>query len=200
MFSWPAHVVRWHATWKMKCNQKWLDETAIRTRGIISSEYLNIWCLSLPLSLLTLTPALGQSTGFLEQFSDGHDNAFSKTHHPLLSPWVYCYQQSQSGPVSCHLFWVDFSRSLSGKYFISKFLGEDSQKLTPPLLLDGFFPFHGFSFPFLGPLEPLLRLSLLMYVCYEWICWEVHFQHHSTFALLHWGCFLELYKYLCLPH
>lgn len=57
--------------------------------------------------------------------------------------------------------------SLSGKYFISKFLGEDSQKLTPPLLLNGFFPFHGFPFPFLGPLEPLLWLSLLMYICYE---------------------------------
>lgn len=111
--SWPEHVVRWHATWKIKCNQKWFDETTIRRRGIIASEYLNIWCLSLPLSLLTLTPALGQSTGFLEQFSDEHNNAFSKTHHPLLSPWVCCYQQSQSGPVSCHLFWVDFTVDLS---------------------------------------------------------------------------------------
>ena len=48
---------------------------------------------------------------------------------------------------------ISQSLSLSGKYFISKFLGEAAWKLIPALLFNGFFPFCGFHFHFLGSIS-----------------------------------------------
>lgn len=86
----------------------------------------------------------------------------------LFSLLGYVAINSHSQVLSLAIYSELISRLISlREIFYFQILGRRLTETNTTPVTQWLFPFHGFPFPFLGPLEPLLWLSLLMYICYE---------------------------------